>query len=40
MTEKEAIQKCKEMWGEIRESGLSKADFLYITEVGKKWKEK
>lgn len=39
MTERESIRECKEMWGEIRESGLSKMDFLG-TEAGNKWKMK
>jgi len=39
LTRRKAISECKKLWKEIKESGLSKVDFLK-TKQGKKWKEK
>lgn len=36
LTEKKAIKLCKELWEEVKASGLSKENFLR-TEAGLKW---
>ncbi len=36
---KDAIRECKQLWGEIEESGLSKSSFLEGS-AGKKWVDK
>lgn len=39
LTREEAISECKELWRQIKESGLSKSEFL-DTPTGKIWKDK
>jgi hypothetical protein len=40
LTAKTAIIECKEIWKEIKASGLSKSDFLRETPAGESWLEK